>query len=67
MVIAPDHRTVSFAEVKSGRDALHGGQFDSHTAIVALGFDVEFIQVLLKDVLKERDAARRHPKNVTES
>jgi len=59
MVIAADHETVSFAEVKGPGDRLHGGQSESHAAIRQLGFEVEFIEVVLKDLLLERDAWRR--------
>ncbi len=58
MVIAPDHKAVSFAEVKGPGDRLHSGQPESHDAIRELGFRVEFIEVVLKDVLAERDGWR---------
>jgi hypothetical protein len=61
MVIAPDHKTVSFAEVKGPGDRLHSGQPGSHEAIRELGFRVEYVEVVLKDVLKERDAWRKRP------
>ena len=61
MVIAPDHKTVSFAEVKGPRDRFHGGQAESHESIRGLGFKVEYIEVVFKDLLGERDAWRKRP------
>ncbi|HAM02710.1 MAG TPA: hypothetical protein DCQ30_10880 [Acidimicrobiaceae bacterium] len=58
MVIASDHKTVSFAEVKGPGDRLHHGQPESHEAIKKLGFRVEYIEVAFKDLLRERDAWR---------
>ena len=66
MVIAPDHKTVSFAEVKGPRDKLHSGQPESQEAIRGLGFRVEYIEVVLKDLLRERDAWRERSPRVKE-
>ncbi len=59
MVIAPDHRTISFAEVKGPGDRLNNCHSKNHDAIRELGFGVELIKVVPKDLLKERDAWRR--------
>jgi hypothetical protein len=59
MVIAKDHKTVSFAEVKGAKDNFRDGQPECMDAIVALGFDVELFVVEPRNVLEERDAWRR--------
>ena len=64
MVIAPDHTTVSFAEIKGPKDQLHSGQPESHEAIRGLGFRVEYIEVVFKDLLRERDAWRKRSPRV---
>jgi hypothetical protein len=58
MVIANDHKTVSFAEVKGADDKLHTGQPELLAGLVKLGFGVELIEVVLKDVRVLRDAWR---------
>jgi hypothetical protein len=59
MVIASDHKKISFAEVKGDRDKLRPGQPELLEEIVALGIDVELIEVVPRNVLLERDAWRQ--------